>query len=54
MTSRIANSAVSTVYAISLYVYRLLMASFATFGRQRLVLGIQRLSRNKRKLLSSF
>ena len=38
MTSRIANSAVSTVY-----VYRRLMASFATFGRQRLVLGIQRL-----------
>ena len=32
----------------------LLMASFATFGRQRLVLGIQRLSRNKRKLLLSF
>ena len=32
----------------------LLMASFATFGRQRLVLGIQRLSRNKRKLLPSF
>ena len=45
MTSRIANSAVSVPKR------SLLMASLATFERQRLVLGIQRLSQNKRKLL---
>ena len=54
MTSRIANSAVSTGPYTCTEEKLTDGVALATFERQRLVLGIQRLSRNKRKLSPSF